>query len=76
MKLHARWALPVYPVFMDEKSKASDEKSVKRKNRIKKDQQDYYNCYKLRLRAINYYWFCLRFDGRGCFWLQSPPKSE
>ena len=25
------WALPVYPVFEDEKSKASDEKSVKRK---------------------------------------------
>ena len=29
--LNARWALPVYPVFEDEKSKASDEKSVKRK---------------------------------------------
>ena len=33
-------------------------KSVRRKigqakNRVKKDQQDYYNCYKLRLRAIN-----------------------
>ena len=27
--LNARWALPVYPVFEDEKSKASDEKSVK-----------------------------------------------
>ena len=29
--LNARWALPVYPVFEDEKSKASDEKLVKRK---------------------------------------------
>ena len=29
--LNARWALPVYPVFEDERSKASDEKSVKRK---------------------------------------------
>ena len=28
---NARWALPVYPVFEDEKSKASDEKLVKRK---------------------------------------------
>ena len=26
-----RWALPVYPVFEDENSKASDEKAVKRK---------------------------------------------
>ena len=29
--LNAHWALPVYPVFEDEKSKASDEKLVKRK---------------------------------------------
>ena len=29
--LDARWPLPVYPVFKDKKSKASDEKSVKRK---------------------------------------------
>ena len=29
--LYARWVLPVYPVFEDEKSKASHEKSVKRK---------------------------------------------
>ena len=29
--LNARWAPPVYPVFENEKSKASDEKSVKRK---------------------------------------------
>ena len=29
--LNARWALPVYPVIEDEKLKASDEKSVKRK---------------------------------------------
>ena len=29
--LNARWTLPVYPVFEDEKSKASDEKSDKRK---------------------------------------------
>ena len=29
--LNARWALTVCPVFEDEKSKASDEKSVKRK---------------------------------------------
>ena len=29
--LNAHWALPVYPIFEDEKSKASDEKSVKRK---------------------------------------------
>ena len=29
--LNACWALPVYPVFEDQKSKASDEKSVKRK---------------------------------------------
>ena len=29
--LNARWAVPVYPVFEQEKSKASDEKSVKRK---------------------------------------------
>ena len=34
--LNARWALPVYPVFKDEKSKASDEKSVKRKIAKKK----------------------------------------
>ena len=38
--LNARWALPVYPVFEDEKSKASDEKSVKRKIAFKKDRQD------------------------------------
>ena len=29
--INAHWALPVYTVFEDEKSKASDEKSVKRK---------------------------------------------
>ena len=29
--LNARWALPVYPVFEDEKSKASAEKLVQRK---------------------------------------------
>ena len=29
--LNARWALPVYLFFEDEKSKASDEKPVKRK---------------------------------------------
>ena len=29
--LNARWALPFYPVFVDEKSKASDKKSAKRK---------------------------------------------
>ena len=29
--LNAHWALPVYPVFEDKKSKGSDEKSVKRK---------------------------------------------
>ena len=28
---NARWALPIYPILEDEKSKASDEKSVKRK---------------------------------------------
>ena len=37
---NARWALPVYPVFEDEKSKASDEKLVKRKIALKKDRQD------------------------------------
>ena len=31
MQLNARWALPVYPVFQDEKSTRSDEKSVNRK---------------------------------------------
>ena len=39
MKLNARWALPIYPVFKDEKSNGSDEKSVKRKIACKKDQQ-------------------------------------
>ena len=34
--LKARWALPVYPVFEDEKSKASDKKIDRAKNRIKK----------------------------------------
>ena len=34
--LNARWALPVYPVFEDEKSNASDEKSVKQKIALKK----------------------------------------
>ena len=29
--LNVHWALPVYPVFEDEKSNASDEKLVKRK---------------------------------------------
>ena len=29
--LNVRWALPVYPVFEDEKSKASDKKLVKQK---------------------------------------------
>ena len=29
--LNAHWAVPVYPVFRDEKSKASDKKLVKRK---------------------------------------------
>ena len=41
--VNARWTLPVHPVFEDEKSKASDKKSVtriNRKNRIKKDRQD------------------------------------
>ena len=38
--LNARWALPVYPVFEDEKSTASDEKLVKRKIALKKDRQD------------------------------------
>ena len=32
---NASWALPVYPVFEDKKSKTSDEKSVKRKIAIK-----------------------------------------
>ena len=36
MKLNVRWALPVYPVFKDEKSNGSDEKSVKRKIALKK----------------------------------------
>ena len=40
MKHNARWALAVYPVFKDEKSNVSDEKSVKRKIALKKDQQD------------------------------------
>ena len=31
MKVDARWALPVSPVFKDEKSNGSDDKSVKRK---------------------------------------------
>ena len=30
-ELNVHWALPVYPVFEDEKSNGSDEKSVKRK---------------------------------------------
>ena len=34
--LYSRGALPVYPVFEDKKSKASDEKSVKRKIAQKK----------------------------------------
>ena len=38
--LNARRRLPVYPVFEDEKSKASDERSVKQKIALKKDQQD------------------------------------
>ena len=38
--LNARWALPVYPVFQGEKSKASDEKSVERKIALEKDRQD------------------------------------
>ena len=42
----------VYPVFEDEKSTGSDEKSGQAKNCIKKDQQDQYDCYTLRLRAI------------------------
>ena len=37
-ELNARWALPVYPVF-EEKSKASDEKSVKRKIAYKKSKR-------------------------------------
>ena len=45
--INARWALPVYPVFEDEKSNGSDQKSHK-----KERPQDYYNCYKLRLKAI------------------------
>ena len=32
MKLNARWSLLFYPVFKDEKSNGSDEKSVKRKS--------------------------------------------
>ena len=35
MKLNACWRLTVYPVFKDEKSNESDEKSVKQKNGIK-----------------------------------------
>ena len=36
---NASWAVPIYPIFEDEKSKASDEKSVKRKI-AKKDRHD------------------------------------
>ena len=49
--LNACWVLPVCVVFEDEKSKGSDQKLVKRKTALKRDQQDWYNCYKLRLRA-------------------------
>ena len=35
-----QWALHVYPVFEDEKSKPSDEKSAKHKIALKKDRQD------------------------------------
>ena len=38
-ELNDRWALPVYPVFEEEKSKASDEKSVKRKIAYKKSKR-------------------------------------
>ena len=34
--LNARWAQPVYPIFEDEKSNGSDEKSVKQKIAFKK----------------------------------------
>ena len=40
MKLNAGWALPVYPVFKDEKLNGSDKTSIKRKIALKKDQQD------------------------------------
>ena len=51
-ELNAHCSLPVYPVFEDEKSNGSDEKSVKRKIALKKDKQDKYNHYKFLLRAI------------------------
>ena len=47
--LNARWVLPVYPVFEDEKSKASDEKSVKRKIALKKTD-------KTNIIATNFVW--------------------
>ena len=47
--LNARWALPVYPVFEDEKSKASDKKSVKRKMTWKKTDRT-------NIVAANFFW--------------------
>ena len=49
---NALQAFTVYPVFEDEKSNGSDEKSVERKIALKRP-HDLYNCYKLYLRAIN-----------------------
>ena len=46
------WALPVYPIFEEEKSNELDKKAVKQKSH-KKNRKNKYNCYKHRLREIN-----------------------
>ena len=47
--LNARWATPVYSVFEDENSKASDEELVKQKKRIKKN-------HRIDIIATNFVW--------------------
>ena len=37
MKLNTRWALPIYPIFKDEKSNGLDEESSKRKTALTKN---------------------------------------
>ena len=50
--LNASWALPVYPVFEDEKASAPDKEIGQAKTRVKKTDRTNIIATKLRLRAI------------------------
>ena len=51
-ELNAYWALPLHPACED-KNLIGQNKDWSREKSHKKDQEDYYNCYKRCLEAIN-----------------------